>query len=231
MIDNFQTFGFYHIISIIIPIIIGIIFIYLAKKNPDKIKKISIYLAILLILIRSVRYVFDIGIGDFKIVDLFSLHICHINLILLVVCLIKPNRKIFAFNFLVGIPTALSVVLMPGHVHQTPGLLRAIFFIMSHTMLIVGAIYLLFTFKFEIKKKDLIAYYVVAFIGIIAIYFVNLLLHSNFMYLNNPANNFILNSLYKNGIPLYLLSMYIILVILFTVLYFIYKQISKIICK
>lgn len=231
MIDNFQTFGFYHIISIIIPIIIGLIFIYIARKNPNKIKQISIYLAILIIIIRSIRYIFDICIGDFKIADLFSLHICHINLILLVICLIKPNRKIFAFTFLVGIPTALSVVLMPGHVHQTPGLLRAIFFIMSHMMLIMGSIYLLFTYKFEIKKKDLITYYIVAFIGIIIIYFVNLLLHSNFMYLNDPANNFILNKLYQNGIPLYLLSIYLILVILFTVLYLIYKQISKTILK
>ena len=95
MIDNFKLFGIEHVLSILGAVVIGLIFILLAKKY-DK-KKIRIILAITIILIRSVRYVFDINLGVFSILDLFSLHICNIDLILLVICLFKPNKKIFTF--------------------------------------------------------------------------------------------------------------------------------------
>ena len=70
----------------------------------------------------------------------------------------SPNQKIFIFTFLIGIPTALMVALFPGSIHPEPGLMRAIFFIMSHMMLVVSSIYILITNKFNITKKDLYAY-------------------------------------------------------------------------
>ena len=108
------------------------------------------WLALKIISIRSVRYVFDIALGEFKLVDLISLHICHIVLILLIITLIKPNKKLFTFSYLIGIPTALSVALFPGSNHPDPGLSRAIFFIMSHTMIVMGAIFLQITNKYQL---------------------------------------------------------------------------------
>jgi len=221
MIDNFKSFGFYHIISILIAIFIGLVFIFLSKKYPDKKKYINIALAISIIIIRSVRYMFDINTGAFSIMDLFSIHVCHINLILLAICLFKPNKNIFTFNFLVGIPTALSVVLMPGSTHQDPGLLRAIFFIMSHTMLIMGAIYLLVNYNFKILKKDLYKYYIISFIGIILVYIFDVVTKANFMYLNKAPKNALLEYFYKFNFPFYQLFIYLVLIGLITLMYYI----------
>ena len=222
MIDNFKLFGIEHILSILSAVVIGIIFILLAKKY-DK-KKISIILAITIILIRSVRYVFDINLGVFSVLDLVSLHICNIDLILLVICLFKPNKKIFTFTFLVGIPTALCVALMPGKVHPDPGMLRAIFFIMSHTMLVMGSIYLKITYKYEISKKNLLFYYLFSFIGIIIMYIFDVITKSNYMYLlEAPAKTFLATLYNTFGKYSYVLSIYLILMILITVLYFISK--------
>jgi len=233
MINNFKLFGLEHILSLILPIIIGTIFILLAKEYPKKTKLISIYLAITIILIRSVRYIFDISIGTFQVLDLLSIHVCNIDLILLIICLIRPNRKLFTFSFLVGIPTALAVALLPGQVHADPGMARAVFFIMSHMMLVMGAIYLLFTYKFEITKKDIKFYYLFSLIGIVIIYIFNKIANANFMYLNYGPKNTVLEAMYANLGPFwYIAAIYILLISLLTGVFFIYKYaIKKISCK
>ncbi len=228
MITDFKLFGLEHIISIIIPISIGILFIIMANKFPHKRRLISILLAITIILIRSVRYIFDIQVGTFSVFDIFSLHVCNIDLILLAICLIWPNRKIFTFTFLIGIPTALAVALLPGQTHPDPGMARAIFFIMSHTMLVMGAIYLLAIYKFTITKKDIVFYYLFALIGIIAIYIFNTVTGANFMYLMQGPKNTVLGSMHTLFGPfLYIVMIYVILITLLTTLYFIYKIATK----
>jgi len=224
MITNFKAFGLEHIISIIIPILIGLLFLFMSKKYDNKKNIISIVLAIIIILIRSVRYLFDINIGVFNILDLLSLHVCNIDLILLIICLIKPNKKIFTFNFLIGIPTALSVALLPGKVHPDPGTIRAMFFIMSHMMLVMGAIYLKITYKFEITKKDLFNYYIFSFVGIIVMYIFNIITKSNFMYLIKAPSKTVLESLQNiGGNILYVVFIYLILITLITIFYLLSK--------
>lgn len=228
MIDNFKLFGIEHIASIVIPIVLGCIFIILSKKFPKKARLIGIILAIFIFAIRSVRYVFDMQTGRFEVLDLLSLHICNINMYLLIFCLIWPNRKIFAFNFLVGIPTALAVVLMPGNIHPEPGVARAIFFIMSHMMLVMGAVYLLVVNRLNIYKKDLLFYYIFAFVGMMAVYIFNLITNANFMYLMSGPKGTVLEMMYQNlGSFLYILAIYGLLVSLFSFFYFIYILICK----
>lgn len=227
MLTNFQIFGIEHIIALLIPVVIGIIFIMLVKKYPNKRKQLSITLAILIILIRFVRYAFDIYLGDFAIEKLFSIHICNIDLIILIICLINPKEKLFVFTFLIGIPTALAVALFPGTTHPDPGMPRAIFFIMSHMMLVVGAIYLLITYKFKISFKDLKFYYIFSLIGMVIIYIFNSITNSNFMYLMEGPKDTILETLYNTlGPVIYIVSIYLILITLLTLLYFLYKLVK-----
>ena len=102
---------------------------------------------------------------------------------LLSVCLIKPLKPLFNFCFLIGIPAALSVALFPGSNHPAPGLPRAILFIMSHMLLLMGALYLLIVEKMKPTFK---AYLWIAGLGnvaLVAVYFVNRALDTNFLYI------------------------------------------------
>ena len=228
MITDFQLFGYQHILSIILPIIVGVIYILLAKKYPKNLRLISILFAVTIVLTRSVRYVFDAFLGKFEIYDLLSIHVCHIDLILLVICLIWPNRKLFTFNFLIGIPTALAVALLPGQTHADPGMARAVFFIMSHMLLVMGAVYLLFTYKFQITKKDIWFYYLFSFIGIVAIYIFNAITHANFMYLMEGPKNTVLGLMHNGLGPFwYVVAIYAILITLLTLIFQIYKLVIK----
>lgn len=228
MLTNFNLFGFEHILALIIPIVIGTLFIVLAYFYPTKKRMISLLFALTIILIRGTRYGFDMNIGAFRIQDLLSLHVCHLDLILLLICLIKPSEKLFIFTFLIGIPTALAVALMPGTTHAAPGLLRAVFFIMSHIMLVMGSIYLLIVYHFKITKKDIYFYYLYSLIGIVLIYIYNLITNSNFMYLMEGPKNTVLETLYRTFGPLwYIIILYGLLVFLLTLLYLIYNTINK----
>lgn len=228
MLENFQIFGFTHIISILSGVLVGSAFIILAKKYPKKIKLISIIFAITILLIRSVRYLFDINIGTFSIFDLLSIHVCNIDLILLLICLLKPNRNLFIFIFLIGIPTALSVVLMPGTSHPDPGLARAVFFVMSHTMLVMGALYLQIIYNFVITKKDVYSYYIISLITMIAVYIFNLITNSNFMYLMYGPKNTVLETMYNQlGPILYICILYFLLVIFICIVYLFSKVLSR----
>lgn len=229
MITNFDLFSFEHILSLLIAVILGLIFIFLAKKFSNKKNLISIIFAITIILIRCVRYGFDIYYYDFKWEYLISFHICHINLVLLVICLFKPNQKLFTFTFLLGIPPALGVAILPGKIFADPGLLRAIFFIISHTLLVMGSLYLLIIYKFKITKKDLYNSYILSIIIMVLAYVYNIIMSRNYMYLMGGEEGTVLEVIYNyTGQFLYIVILYITLVLLTTLIYLIYKLTIKI---
>lgn len=96
-------------------------------------------------------------------------------------------------------------------------------------MLVMGSIYLLIVYKFEIKKSDLKLYYLISLIGIIVIYFVNILLNTNYMYLITAPAGTVLESLSNATGSFYVLSIYLILTSLFSLLYGIYLIIKRIV--
>ena len=185
MITDFKGFGLVHIVSLLVPLLIGAVWTFLALRH-DTVRtrrQLRLAFAALLIAIRGARYLMDVYFGVFEWEDLFSLHICHIDLLLLIVCLVRPNRALFNFCFLIGIPTALSVALFPGSDHPAPGLPRAVLFIMSHMMLAGGAVYLALT---ERMKPMLRMFFRIAIIGnfcLIPVYFVNSILDTNYLYI------------------------------------------------
>jgi len=101
MITDFDAFGTVHIISLIIPLILGAGFVIISRRaeTEEEKKRIRIILAVFIGVIRGSRYIMDATVGRFELFDLLSLHICHIDLILLIICLIKPNRILYHFVF------------------------------------------------------------------------------------------------------------------------------------
>jgi len=232
MITDFPQFGLIHIFSLLIPILIGLIFIYTSKKYKDKIKLINIIFVITLIFIRGIRYIFNIYYGYFEWFDLFSFNISHINLILIIICLIKPNKNLWIFTFLIGIPASLLVAFLPGQIFEPPGLIRAAFFIASHMMMPMGTIYLLINNNFNITRKNR-NYCFLLLLGILlSLYLLNLLVKQNFLFLMEPKEGTALVPVYDliGHIP-YIILIYISGVILITLMYYLYQVIAKYLLK
>ncbi len=197
MITDFKGFSPVHLLTLLASVSVGLIFILLGVRAKTKRQRriLGILFAVVIVLCRGGRYVMDACNGVFEWYDLFSLHLCHIDLILLCVCLIKPLKPLFHFCFLIGIPAGLAVALFPGSNHPAPGLPRAILFIMSHVLLVMGALYLLFVEK---MKPTLRAFFWIAGAGnaaLIAVFFINKVLETNFLYINKAPAGTIIASL------------------------------------
>ncbi|HBL85127.1 MAG: hypothetical protein A2Y17_02095 [Clostridiales bacterium GWF2_38_85] len=231
MITDFKAFGPEHIFGLVIPLILGIalIIIGLKLKTEKARKNLRWVIAFLLIAIRSSRYVMDVFVGRFDLYDVLSIHVCHIDLILLIICFFKPNKFIFNLNFLIGIPIGLAVALMPGSNHYTPGIARAIMFIMSHTMLAVAPIYLATVERMQLRLKYLIYIIISGVIFVPVAYVVNLILDTNFLYLMGPPENSAIEGLNNIfGYPGYIFVMVGIAILLIILIYCINKAAEKI---
>lgn len=229
MITNFRAFSFPHIFGLVVPLIIGLLLIGMNRRAPiDKKRIVNIIFVCILIIVRGSRYIMDVWVGNFDIFDLFSLQICHIDLILLIICLIRPNKALFHFVFLIGIPMGLAVALFPGSNHPAPGFPRAILFIMSHMMLVVGAIYLAIVEKIELKFK-----YVLSIIGltnvlIFVLYFINKALGTNFLYIMYAPEGTVITKLDAIfGWPAYVLAMDTIAVTVILLVFIVYTVVLK----
>lgn len=229
MITNFRTFSMPHLFGLVFPLLIGAWFVFMGMwATGNKRRMLNILFVCLLIVVRGSRYVMDIRVGRFDIFDLFSLQICHIDLILLIICLIRPNKALFNFVFLIGIPMGLAVALMPGSIHPAPGLPRAILFIMSHMLLVVGAIYLAIVEEIEVKLKYVFSILGIGNVMILLIYFINKALGTNFLYvMYAPEGTVIakLNTIF--GWPGYVLAMDIIAVCVILLVFIIYTVIYR----
>lgn len=231
-INNYQAFGLTHLISLIIPLVLGIFFIMKGLDTADEKqrKKQRIALAILIIGIRSVRYFMDIYYGRFDVFDLFSLQICHIDLILLSICLVKPNPILFSFNFMIGIPMGLAVALFPGSVHPVPGTPRAMFFVMSHMMLVIAAIYLAIVERQEVRLRLYAIFAGAGCAAMFAVYFINLGLGTNFFYIMKAPEGTLIETLYGFfGWPGYAVAIALLAVSLMFVMFLVSQLINHII--
>lgn len=198
-VDHYQTYGATHIVALLIPLIIGGIWIArgLATGDENIRRRQRIALAVLIVLIRSVRYGMDIYYNRFDIFDLLSLQICHIDLILLVICLIRPNQVLFSFIFMIGVPMGLAVALFPGHVHPVPGVPRAMLFVMSHMMLVAGAFYLSIVEKQKVRIRLFAVYAGMGSLAVIVVYFINRILGTNFLYIMEAPKGTVIENFFQ----------------------------------
>ena len=229
MITDFKAFSLPHIIGLVAPLLIGISFVIINLRTTGKKKRLlNILFVCLLIAVRGSRYIMDAWVGNFDFFDLFSLQICHIDLILLIICLLKPNKVLFYFVFLIGIPMGLAVALFPGSIHPAPGLPRAILFIMSHMLLVVGAIYIAIVERMELKFKYVFSILGVGNILIFSAYFINKALGTNFLYVMYAPKGTVIAKLDNLfGWPGYVLAMDFIAVIVILLVFISYKLISR----
>jgi hypothetical integral membrane protein (TIGR02206 family) len=229
-LTDFKAFGTMHLLAIAGTASIIALWIYAGRKAETETsrKHIRIFFAVFIILVRSARYVMDIAFDRFDIADLLSLHICHIDLILLAACLIRPNKWIFSFNFLVGIPMGLAVALFPGSTHPIPGKLRAVFFIASHLMLAGGAVYLAVVERMKVHRPHLYTICSAGLAGTVLIYFVNKIADTNYLYLMEAPEGTVIEGLESIfGYPGYVFIMMAIAFLCIMLFYLLSKAISR----
>ena len=172
--------------------------------------------AVLLLLDELFKMVM-LAVGGRYTVDYLPLHLCSINIFLILIHAFKPSKVLGVFLYTVCIPGALAALLFPSWTALPLGNFMHLHSFTVHILLAVYPIVLFTAGELAPRLKDLPKCLLLLVVMAILIYGVNLLLDTNFMFLMqaDPGNPLLLfeelwgNHLY--GYPVIITAVIILL--------------------
>ncbi len=216
---HYEMFGTEHLLSMAIVSLLGFVIIFFTKKYGSERGKQ--YVAIALSLLLIIPEIPDLLYRTYVLVEPLKtnlpLHLCGISLYIVTFGLITRNYLAFEIAYFWGLGGALMAILSPGDIFYFPHTLNIIFY-SSHSLIIIGVLYMVFMFGYRPTFKSLIKASVlnVLYMGLIAP--VNLLLDTNYLFLRyKPKGDTFID--FMGPWPWYLLSMAVAAVIFYSVLF------------
>lgn len=134
-------------------------------------------------------YIFQMG--QFTLQDSLPLHLCNISYIFLIIVLIKPNYFLFEFILMLGLAGALQSIITPELTHGYSDYFFLDFYF-SHSAIIFVPLYALIVLKMRPRDGAWLQVFGFGNLILLIVYGLNLMLHSNYIYLmeapkaNNP---------------------------------------------
>jgi hypothetical integral membrane protein (TIGR02206 family) len=217
-IEPFTLFGRHHIIQLLSLVFLITLFTILARKN-DKFRVFYKRFILIAIVAQEIAYRFwDAVIFEFKPDILFTLHLCSVCIILIVIIMVKYNQTIFELLYFWGLGAATQAILTPDlGVYGFPHFrFFQIFF--SHGLIVAAVIYFLFVEGKRLRRGSLKRgiIYTNIYAGIVLI--VNQIAGTNYMFINRtPDTPSIIDAL--GPWPFYLIWLELILIAVFSLIY------------
>lgn len=157
----------------------SILFHKLNEKGQDRWRKI---IALLIVLDEIFK---DVGliIGGNYSVGYLPLHLCSINIFMIVLHCFKPSKNLDNFLYMVCIPGALAAALFPSWTKLPVANFMHLHSSTVHILLVLYPAVLAINGKLKINWKTIPKCLAILALMAIPIYFVNLWLDTNFMFL------------------------------------------------
>jgi hypothetical integral membrane protein (TIGR02206 family) len=213
----FSLFGTWHLVALLVIILINFCFLGFRKASSKTRSIVRWSMAIILWLDEAAWHVWNLYWGHWSVAQL-PLHICSLLIWLTGFMLIFKNYRIYEFAYFIGIGGAMQALLTPdAGIYGFPHF-RIFQTMISHSLLLTSAIYMTTVEGFRPTWKSL--WRVVVGLNIYAamIYPINLLLGTDFLYINGkPSTASLLDALPRW--PYYLLYMELIGFAIFLLLY------------
>ncbi|WP_409250786.1 TIGR02206 family membrane protein [Bacillus sp. SCS-153A] len=131
------------------------------------------------------------------------LHLCSVSTFLCIYLFLKPNKKVFYLLFFIGsLPAILSMV-TPEVFYQFPHF-RFIKYFLHHAAISWSVLYFVVYEGYRVPKKAIWTGFLLLNLLALPIFFINLLLDTNFFYLANPTESKTILSFFGSGIRYYL---------------------------
>lgn len=183
---GFKTFGITHLIwlfAIIIFLIVGII-IY--RKSPQHMRKIiRISLGGIIIFYEMLKNIVVVAIGDFD-AGYLPFHLCGINILLIGFDLFRQTKTVRNFLYYFGIPGALLALFFPNWTALPCMNFMSIHSFLIHGMLVMYPLLLVTSGELTPSVKMMPKCILLLVAMAVPIYFLNLMLDTNFMFLMEP---------------------------------------------
>lgn len=126
------------------------------------------------------------------------LQLCSLSTFIALFLFLKPNQKAFWLLYFIGtIPPILSMV-TPDMVYQFPHY-RYIKYFLHHSAIPLAVLYFILFEEYRVPKKAVLTGFLTLNVIAVPVFFLNLLLGTNFFYLASPTETKTLLSFFGNG--------------------------------
>jgi hypothetical integral membrane protein (TIGR02206 family) len=215
--NPFILFGIWHLTALLVIVLLNLAMLGLRGRSEKTRTRVRWAMAIILWVNEASWHVWNIYWGHWTL-DQLPLHICSLLIWLGGVMLVTKNYRIYEFAYFIGIAGALQAVLTPdAGIYGFPHY-RVFQTFISHGLLITAAVYMTTVEGFRPTWKSLWRVVIGLNVYMVLIYPVNLLLGTNFLFINHkPATASLLDAL--PAWPYYLIFMELIGLALFLLLY------------
>ncbi|WP_404456697.1 TIGR02206 family membrane protein [Virgibacillus necropolis] len=155
--------------------------------------------------------------GAWSMAYTLPLHLCSISLYLSIFMLITEKYALFEINFFMGVGGALQALLTPELYYNFPHY-RYFHFFIAHISIVLASFYMVSVKNYKPTLKSV--WKSMIYLNLIAlfVFFMNIVTGGNYMFLSRkPSNPSLLD--YLGDYPWYLLSLELVTLIMFLILY------------
>lgn len=182
--ESFQLFGPKHLIVVGIYVLV-ILWLFLGWKNPTEKSKRDFrhLLAAILFIWEAGWHAWNIAFGTWSAQEHLPLHLCSVMVWLSIIMLLTKSYRIYEFAYFIGIAGAMQAFLTPEAGQYGLWHFRAMQTLIVHGTLIVAPIFLTLKEGFRPTWKSFLRVVVGVNIYMVIVYFINLALGSNYLFI------------------------------------------------
>lgn len=180
---GFPQFGVLHFVWLILFVAVSVVCVLWFRRLSEKGRRVWKTTVAGLLLADELFKVVMLLVGDRYTAGYLPLHLCSINIFAIAIHAWKPSKVLGGYLYTVGIPGALAALLFPSWTVLPLGNFMHIHSFTVHILLALYPVALFGAGEIKPEAKKIPQYLFVLIAMAVPIYFVNLLLDTNFMFL------------------------------------------------
>lgn len=214
----FQMFGAVHLVTLGLIILLNLLLARLKHASESARRNARVAIAVVLVANEVAFHIWNALVGTWTIQTMLPFHLCAVMVWASAVMLLKRDHRIYEFAYFLGIAGALQALLTPDiGIYGFPHYKYFQTFI-SHGLIVTAAVYMTAAEGFRPTWKSLLRVAVGANLYMLAIFFLNQAIDSNYLFIAHKPETASLLDILPTW-PIYILYIELIGVALCLLLY------------
>lgn len=219
--DVFQLFSSVHMYTLAAFLLMATLLFLIRKplRNPraNRIARFGLFLVLIISEISLQVWLWWSGHWSYQYS--LPLHLSSISLILSAILLLTRKYALFEFTYFVGVGSALQAMITPDISLYTFPHYRYVHFFISHGGTVIANLFMVFVAGYRPTGKSIWKAFLWLNVYTLIVFITNSLIEGNYMYISEkPVNPSLID--YLGPWPWYILSLEVIALITFVILYF-----------
>ncbi|ETI66325.1 YwaF family protein [Neobacillus vireti] len=219
-LDSFRLFSVEHLITIgIIFILCLLLFLFRNElRIEEKGRLIRYFLAVFLVASDVLEHLWLVVENAWSIRRDLPLHLSDLVVILAIVMLLTRSEKLFQFMYFAGLGSSIQAILTPDLGRFSFPHFQYIEFFVSHGGVVLACLFMVAAFHYRPTFRSMWVTILLVNLYAVCVFFLNKLLGANYLYImKKPKSTSLLD--YLGPWPWYLLSLELVMVLSFFILY------------